>query len=148
MEQITNSKHSYMITTAFGGKDSIYDDIVRAKKLFPSMYNFFALGLVYGILHNKKSTKHKGNDIIRFDQISDEKIRDVIDICYFILNDGRNEREIVNEMLDYADGGVLELNKIFEKNASFQLPLLIEDSKDIWKKRVKELNNINLEGME
>jgi len=72
MEKITNSVQSYMITTAFGGKDSIYDNIVKTKKLFPSMYNFFALGLVYGILYNKKSTKRKGNDIIRFDQISDE----------------------------------------------------------------------------
>ena len=94
-EKITDSVQSYMITTAFGGKESIYDDIVRIKKLFPEMYNFFALSLVYGILHNKKSTKRRGNDIVRMDQISDETLRDVIDICYFILNDGREEREML-----------------------------------------------------
>ena len=86
MEKITNSVQSYMITTAYGGKDSIYEEIVRTKKLFPSMYNFFALGLVYGILHNKKSVKPQRNDIVRLDQISDETIRDVIDICYFSFN--------------------------------------------------------------
>ena len=146
IEKITDSVQSYMITTAYGGKESIYDDIVRTKKLFPAMYNFFTLGLVYGILHNKKSTKRQGNDIVRMNQISDETLRDVIDICYFILNDGRKEGEIVKDMLAYADGGIEELSKIYEKNDSFQLPLLIEDSKKIWEKRVKELNNINLEG--
>ena len=147
MEKITNSVQSYMITTAYGGKDSIYEEIVRTKKLFPVMYNFFALGLVYGILHNKKSIKPQRNDIVRLDQISDETVRDVIDICYFILNDGRTEREIVNDMLSYADGGVMELSKIYEKNDSFQLPILIEDSKSIWETRVKEFNNINLENL-
>ena len=147
MEKITNSVQSYMITTAYGGKDSIYEEIVRTKKLFPAMYNFFALGLVYGILHNKKSIKPQRNDIVRLDQISDETVRDVIDICYFILNDGRTEREIVNDMLSYADGGVMELSKIYEKNDSFQLPILIEDSKSIWETRVKEFNNINLENL-
>lgn len=146
MEKITDSVQSHTITTAYAGEDdSIYYVIVRRKKLFPTMYNFFALGLVYGILHNTKSTKPRRNDIIRLEQIHDETIRDVIDICYMILNDGREEKEILNDMLSYADGGVVELNKIYEKNASFQLPLLIEDSKKIWNTRVKELNNINLE---
>lgn len=147
MEKITNSTQSYMITTAYAGKDSIYEEIIKNKKLFPNMYHFFALGLVYGILHNIKSTKRRDNDILRMDQITDETIRDVIDICYFILNDGRSDREIINDMLSYADGGILELNKIHEKNNSFQLPILIEDSKKIWKKRVQELNNINLENL-
>ena len=145
MEKITESVQSHMITTAYAGVDSIYDEIVKKKKIFPTMYNFFALGLVYGILHNTKSTKPRRNDIIRLDQIHDEAIRDVIDICYMILSDGREEKEILTDMLDYADGGVEELNKIYEKNGSFQLPLLIEDSKKIWDTRVKELNNINLE---
>ena len=64
-----------------------------------------------------------------------------------ILNDGREENEIVKEMLEFADGGVEELYKIFEKNGSFQLPILIEDSKKMWNERVKELNNINLENI-
>jgi len=145
MDNITRSNQSYMITTALAGKDSIYDEIIKKEKLFPAMYNFFALGLVYGILHNKKSAKPRKNDMLRLDQITDETIRDVIDICYMILNDGQKERDIINDMLSYADGGVEELYKIYEKNGSFQLPLLIEDSKKIWEKRIKELKNINLD---
>ena len=148
MKQLTQGNQSYRILTAFSGeKTSIYHKMVRNEKLFPNMFNFFALGLVYGILHNKKSTKPKKYDVIRIEQIPDENIRDVIDICYMILNDGREENEIVKEMLEFADGGVEELYKIFEKNGSFQLPILIEDSKKMWNERVKELNNINLENI-
>ena len=143
MKQITKQRHQ--IRSAYGG-DSIYKQIVDKEKLFPHMYNFFALGLVYGILHNKKSTKSRVHDIIPFDRITNEPVKDVIDICYRILDNGNDEKDIVNEMLSFADGGIEELYKIYEKNGSFQLPLLIEDSKKIWKERVKDLNNINLDG--
>ena len=148
MNLLTKGNQSYRILTAFSGEEnSIYHKMVRKEKLFPNMFHFFALGLVYGILHKKKSTKPKKYDVIRIEQIPDENIRDIIDICYMILNDGREENEIVKEMLEYADGGVEELYKIFEKNGSFQLPILIEDSKEIWIARVKELSNINLENL-
>ena len=64
-----------------------------------------------------------------------------------ILNDGRDDRDILNDILSYADGGIEELYKIYEKNGSFQLPILVEDSKKIWAEHVKKFNNINLEGL-
>ena len=132
IEDIFGSKNNYQVTSAHSGtEDSIYNIIVKEKKMFPSMYHFFALGLVYGILHNKKS----------------EKTRDVINICYMSLNDGRNQTEIVSEMMSFADGGIEALYEIYEKNGSFQIPMLIEDSKDIWAKRVKQLHNINIEDL-
>ena len=115
--------------------------------MFPSMYHFWALGLVYGILHNKKSDKTKTGDIIRINQINNEKIRDVIGICYMILDDGREQTEIVSEMMSYADGGIEVLYETYDKNGSFQLPMKIEESKNIWPERVKELYNINLEDL-
>lgn len=147
MKHIINGSRNFRIVSAYAGTDSIYNEIVRKKKLFPAMFHFFALGLVYGILHKKKSTKIKKHDIISSDQLHDENIQDVIGICYMILDDGREENEILKEMFDYADGGIEELYKIFEKNGSFQLPILIQDSKKIWPERVKELNNINLENL-
>jgi len=147
-EGVFGSQNNYQITSAHSGtKESIYNIIVKEKKMFPSMYHFFALGLVYGILHNKKSEKTRGGDIIRIDNITDERIRDVIDICYMSLNDGREQTEIVSEMMSFADGGIEALYEIYERNGSFQMPMLIEDSKDIWTKRVKQLHNINIEGL-
>jgi len=143
---LTKSTQSHMINSAFAGEEpSIYDEIIKKEKLFPTAYHFFALGLVYGILYNKKSSKPRKHDIIRMTLISEPTIQDVINACYMILDDGREEKEIVRDMLDYADWGVEALHKIWEKNGSFQLPILIEDAKKIWEKRVKELNNINLE---
>jgi len=146
IEDIFDPKHSHHITSAHSGtKESIYNEIVKEKQLFPSMFHFFSLGLVYGILHNKKSDKPKVGDIIYLSRISNEKIKDVINICYMILNDGRKQNEIISEMMDYADGGIEALYEIWGKNKSFQLPMLIEESKSIWKERVKELHNINFE---
>ena len=65
-------------------------------------------------------------------------------ICYDILNDGRDTKDIFNEMCDYADGGVLALNEIFKVHKSFTIPDLIRDAEELWKERAKELQNINL----
>ena len=82
---IFDPKNNYHITSAHSGTDdSIYNIIVKQKQLFPTMFHFFSLGLVYGILHNKKSEKSRVGDIIRFSQISNEDVRDVINICYMI----------------------------------------------------------------
>jgi len=146
IEDIFDPKHNHHITSAYSGtKESIYNVIVKEKHMFPTMFHFFSLGLVYGILHNKKSDKAKVGDIIYLSRISDEKIKDIINICYMILNDGRKQSEIISEMMEYADGGIESLNEIWEKNKSFQLPMLIEESKNMWKERVKELHNINHE---
>ena len=47
--------------------------------------------------------------------------------------DGSGEDEIYQKMCDYADGGVEALNKIYNENASFNLPSLIRDAEKIWK---------------
>lgn len=148
IKDIFDASNSYQIKSAHSGTDdSIYNIIVKTKELFPTMYHFFALGLVYGILHNKKSNKTKTGDIIRINQISNEKIKDVISICYMILNDGREQTEIVSEMMNFADGGIEALYETYDKNGSFQLPMKIEESKNLWSERVKELHNINLEDL-
>lgn len=144
MDQITQSPQTYQITTAVS---EIYDELVNKQKLFPAMYHLFAFGLVYGILQKKKHEKSRSRDLIRVNQIGDETIRDVIDICYNILKNSKSERDILNEMLSYADGGIVELNKIYEKNGSFMLPILFEDSKKLWNERLKDLHNINLENL-
>ena len=143
--QITKAKTDYQITTAV---NDIYQDIVKNKKLFETMYHFWALGLVYGTLHNKLlPNKARSADIIRIQQIHDETITDVINICYSILDDGKGEREVFNKMLSHADAGIVELTKLYEKNGSFILPVVLEDAKEIWATRVKELRNINLEDL-
>ena len=144
MFQITKAKTDYQITTSV---NDIYQDIVKNKKLFETMYHFWALGLVYGILHKKEYKKARSADIIRIQQIHDETITDVINICYSILDDGKGEREVFNKMLNHADAGVVELTKLYEKNGSFILPVILEDAKEIWATRVKELHNINLEDL-
>ena len=105
----------------------------------------FAFGLVYGILHNKKDEEtKKSGGFITITSISDNQIKDLLDIAYLLLDDGSGTKKIFDEMVAYADGGILELNEIFKKNKSFTIPNLMRDAEEKWRERAKDLENINL----
>ena len=125
------------------GVPTIYASLVETDKLFNSGFHLFTFGLVYGILHNKKE-QNKRTGFVPVATISDNQIKDVLSICYLLLNDGRTTKEIFNEMCEYADGGVTIINQIYKENKSFTLPNLIRDAEELWNKRVKDLQNINL----
>lgn len=122
---------------------TIYELLVDADHLFNHRYHLFAFGIVYGILHDKKDEKPKKNAFISISQISDLHIKELLNICYLILDDGSETKQIFNKMLAYADGGVIEINNIYKENKSFTLSNLIRDAEELWKKRVKNLHNIN-----
>ena len=126
------------------GLPTIYDYLVDEEKLFTNKWNLLVFGMVYGILINKKIETSNRVSLGPIATITDHHIKNMLDLCYMILNDGRSEDEIYKEMCDYADGGVTELDKIFEENASFNLPSLIRDAEKMWLERVPELQNINL----
>ena len=145
MNLISENEKSYTLTTA---NSTIYDELVEKKEIFDSKYHLFALGLVYGILNDKKSSKSKKHDLIKIRVITDTKIRECIDFCYMILKDEREDREVFNEMLEYADGGVEEIYQNFEQNGSLMLTSMIQDSKKRWSKVIPKLKNINLEELD
>ena len=126
------------------GFPTIYDYLVDEEKLFNNKWNLLVFGMVYGILLDKKIEKSNRTALGPIATITDQHIQHMFDLCYMILNDGSGEDKIYQKMCDYADGGVSELNKIFKENGSFNLPSLIRDAENIWKNRVKDLQNINL----
>ena len=125
------------------GNPTIYQYLVVEEKLFTDRYHLWSFALVYGILHNKKE-KNKRSTFVPLTQISDHHVRDMIAMCYLLLDDGRTTKEIFSEMNEYADGGATELNKIFKENKTLTIPNLVKDADELWKKRVKDLENINL----
>ena len=125
------------------GNPTIYDYLVGEEKLFTDRWHLWSFALVYGILHNKKE-KNKRSTFVPLTQISDHHVRDMIAMCYLLLDDGRTSKEIFSEMNEYADGGVTELNKIFKENKTFTIPNLVKDADGLWNNRVKDLQNINL----
>ena len=121
---------------------SIYNYLVNEEGLFSNKYDLFCFGLVYGLLHNK-TDKSKKAGLIPITS-TPKNVQAVLDICYLALDDGRKTTEIFKEMCEYADGGVLALNEIYKENKSFTIPDLIKDAEELWNKRVKDLENINL----
>ena len=126
----------------YGAAKSIYDYLVIEEKLFSNRYDLYCFGLVYGILYNKKDSNRK-ETFIPITQCP-PNVRSILNICYLTLDDGRDTDKIVEEMHEYADGGVLALNEIFKVHKSFTIPDLIRDAEELWKERAKELQNINL----
>ena len=123
----------------------IYDDLVNSLKLFPNNYSLFTAGLVYGLLHNKRHDVKPTAAFIKLFAITDSTAKDVIDLIYYVLDDGQKEKsEIWSDMLYLADGGVLELNDIYKSNKNFRIPYILHESEELWKDRIKILHNINL----
>lgn len=122
----------------------VYDDLVDAEKQFPNNYSLFCAGLVYGVLHKKQHDVKPNASFIKLFAIADATNKDVIDLIYRLLDDGRDKNEIWQQMLSIADGGVLELNNIYKSNKNFRFPHLLEEFNNLWPDRAKELHNINI----
>ena len=140
-EEWYDTKENGQLRLQYGIK-SIYDYLIVEENLFDNRYDLFCFGLVYGILHNEKKEGRK-EAFIPIVQ-TPVNVRAVLNICYLTLYDGRKTNEIFKEMCEYADGGVLALNEIYKEHRSFTIPDLVRDSEELWKKRVKDLQNINL----
>ncbi|MCB1177093.1 MAG: hypothetical protein KDK36_05885 [Leptospiraceae bacterium] len=123
---------------------NMYDEFVEEKKLFSTNYHLFSFALVYGLMKSKYSEKNPTSDFVKINTISDQQIKDVIDIVYNLLDDGDNEEETWQKMLRIADGGMLELKEIYDKNKNFRIPHLVFESNSVWQEKVKDLKNVNL----
>lgn len=122
----------------------IYDDLVDVEKQFPNNYSLFCAGLVYGLLHKKQHDIRPTAPFIKLFAISDASNKEVIDLVYRLLDDGRDKNEIWQQMLSIADGGVLTLNDIYKSNKNFRFPHLLDEAKTLWPDKAKELYNINI----
>ena len=122
----------------------VYDDLVDTEKLFPNNYSLFSVGLVYGLLHKKEHDVKPTAPFIKLFAIGDTAAKNVIDLVYYVLDDGRDKNEIWNQMLSMADGGVYELYRIYKDNKNFRIPYMVRDAEEIWSKRARDLYNISL----
>ena len=124
---------------------NIYDEFVTGKKLFKHNYNLFSFALVYGVMKSKRYDKNPDSDFIKINTIvGDDQILDVIDIVYQLLDDSNKVENTWQEMLHIADGGLLELKEIYDKNKNFRIPNLVLDAENLWKEKIKDLKNINI----
>ena len=124
---------------------NIYDEFVTEKKLFKHNYNLFSFALVYGVMKSKRYDKNPDSDFIKINAIvGDDQILDVIDIVYQLLDDSNKVENTWQEMLHIADGGLLELKEIYDKNKNFRIPNLVLDAENLWKEKIKDLKNINI----
>lgn len=122
----------------------IYNDLVEEEKLFSNNYSLFCAGLAYGLLHKKQHDVKPSASFIKIFAITDVSSKEVINLAYRLLDDGRDKNEIWQQMLSIADGGVLALNDIYKSNKNFRIPHLLEEARVLWPERAKELNNINI----
>ena len=135
------SEESWPVLTAV---EEVYADLVKSQKLFNSYYHLFSAGLVYGLLHKKQHTVRPSIDFTKLLVIGDDSVKRVIDLVFCVLDDGRDPKEIWQDMLYIADGGVLALNNIYKSNNNFRIPHLLQEIQKVLPERIMDLHNINL----
>lgn len=123
----------------------IYNDLVDSLKLFPNNYSLFTAGLVYGLLHKKRHDIKPNSAFIKLFAINEPSTKDVIDLIYYVLDDGTREKSAIwADMLHIADGGIIELHNIYKANKNFRITYLLQEAENLWPQRITELYNINL----
>lgn len=133
------SHQPWMIQTALSDK---YEDLVDYQNLFSTKYDLFVLGLVYGLLHDLISTDKPHANIVKINTISNPTAKDIIEMVYMLLDDGRDERDIKSDMLRIADGGVKALSAVYHDTGDLDISLLIKEAEQVWPMRIKKLHNI------
>ena len=122
------SDKAFMISTAY---PDIYTELVDTEKKFLRKHHLSSFGLVYGVLHKSYSNKKPDSDLVYLNRIQEEVTKNIIDIIHVLLDDGRTEEKIFDEILRIADGGILDLKEIYDKNKDFTIPNLIQDSEKL-----------------
>lgn len=130
------SKEKWQVESAL--KDE-YEDLVVKNKVFAAKHQLFAAGLAYGLLHNKRLDKKRTYSLIKMNQISDGATAAVVDVVFWVLNNGGKDSEVWAEMLRVADGGVQALSDAYHAGGGLDIPRLLDESTKLWPKRVKEL---------
>ena len=134
------SHEPWMIQTAI---PNIYEDLITVKKLFRTQYDLFVAGLVYGLLLDLYSDVKPHADIVKINSISSDTVKNIIDLVYLMLDDGRNERDIKTQLLRIADGGVIALNDIYYKTPrGLDIKSLVAEAERVWPTRVGQLRNV------
>ena len=123
--------------------EDVYDELVVKDKIFPSKYHLFAAGLAYGLLHGKRHNKKPTHAFTKLHMIGDDAIGRVIDVVFWVLKDGRGDSEVWAEMLRIADGGVLEMGKMYRTSGDINIPRLLDECHRLWPSRAKDLSNVN-----
>lgn len=126
---------------------SLYDKFCDELKMFEQKHHLFTFSLVYGLLHNEISTKQATDEFVTLSSIMDKNTKFTVDVIAYILDDGnKDDKQMIKEIIEYADGGLKKMDEIFIKNHdTFNMPSLIADSEELWKDRITSFNNINLD---
>ena len=124
-----------------------YEKLVTRGKLFSAKHQLFAAGLAYGLLHGKRHDKKPTTALAKLFVIADKTTTSLIDVVFWVLNNKKDYKEVGAEMLHIADGGVMELSKMYDSGGGeIDISRLLDDAKNLWSERAKSLNNIDIRG--
>lgn len=138
LRRITSEKWEILTS-----RNDDYEKIVTRGKLFPTKHHLFAAGLVYGLLHSKRHDKKPTVALTKLFAIGDKTTTSVIDIVYWVLNDKKDDKKVWAEMLHIADGGVMELSKMYDQcGGKIDISRILDDAKALWPRRAEGLYNI------
>lgn len=121
MGEIYELKSSSHIRTGF--KD--FYKIVKEKGFIENQYQLFTYAFLVGLSEEEKYEGRKSGDICSVHNIQDDLLTIIKGIALMKL-DCENGEELLNEIMDYADGGIQILMKDYENDHTIRLDKYIE----------------------
>lgn len=111
--EISNSIH---IHTSYG-------DFYRKMKdedLIEHFHQLFTYACLVGLKENNKNEEKKNNDIFQVQNINNDNLKVVKGIALTML-DVEDGKELIEELIKYADGGIELLRKDYENDKTLSL---------------------------
>jgi len=114
-----------------------------ANSKFNGKAELFVVGLVLGFLNNKRNSKDKPFEMVRYSHFLDKKRSDhriIIEMIYATMAEGKNDNEKWQDMLQIADGGMEYLQEHYDKTGdNVDASILIKDVEKLIGHKVKQI---------
>jgi len=111
--EISNNIH---VHTAYGD----FYRKMRDEGLIDQFHQLFTYACLVGLKENNKSEDKRNNDIFQVHNIEDNNLKVVKGIALTML-DVDDGKELIEELIKYADGGIELLKKDYENDRTLSL---------------------------
>lgn len=123
-----------------------YEELTQGKNGFTRKTELFATALIVGVIYGRKSEKKpKTTNILDFARVKPREIQDLVYIIFKVICDPNNIQTSCNDLLRYADGGIEVLWNAYQDQGMLDLTRFVEETKNLWPERMKELNVIKIQ---
>ncbi|MFW6025408.1 MAG: hypothetical protein ACOCRX_03625 [Candidatus Woesearchaeota archaeon] len=94
--------------------------VIKKNNFIDNMHQLFTFASLLGLKHNQYNTDKKDSDIFQVQNIDEDNLKVLKGIALMKL-DVENGKELIQEIVNYADGGIEIIKKDYENEGRIRL---------------------------